>query len=413
MLKTSLRHAVVAAAMLLAAPLAAQQGGTNPPPPAPHQQNQSNPGGAQPTAPAAQTPAQANPAVPAPAAAAPPPPVSTANAPVASPAPPGARSDAPTPAQTARSGAFSTEVKPTAQAVNENELLSKLKDGQTVNGRVSIPDQRSANLIQPEGKEWRDFRTQTLPKIGAAVILGMLVLLCLFYAIRGKIRIDAGPSNQRIERFNGFERFSHWLTAWSFILLALTGLNVTFGRALVLPVIGPEAFTTLSIFAKSVHNYIAFAFMVGLVLIFLLWVIHNIPNRLDIQWLAAFGGLFSKGHHPPARKFNAGQKVIFWSVVVGGALLSLSGLHLLFPYQLGGGVTEIQWHSQIHGLLAVVMVAIILAHIYIGSIGMEGAFDAMGVGNVDLNWAREHHSLWVEEELRKGAPDISRAVPAE
>ena len=412
MTKHLFRPALVAAALLLAAPGIAQQ---SPTPPAPQQQNQTNPGGAQPTAPAAQTPAQANPAVPAPAAAPAPPPVSKANAPVASPAPPGAKSEPPTPGQTARSGAFSSDVKPTAQAVSEKDLFSKLKEGQTIAGRVSIPDQRSANLIQPEGNEWRAFKTQTLPKIGAAVILGMLIVLALFYTIRGRIRIDAGPSSKRIERFGGLERFGHWLVAASFIALAITGLNVTFGRSVLLPVIGPEAFTAFSLFAKNVHNYIAFAFMAGLVLIFLLWVVHNIPNATDVQWIAEGGGLLSKGRHPPARKFNAGQKLIFWSVIVGGALLSLSGLHLLFPYQIGGGITEVQWHSQLHGVISVVMVAIILAHIYIGSIGMEGAFDAMGTGNVDLNWAKEHHSLWVEEEMRKGAAAVpaGRAMPAE
>lgn len=315
-----------------------------------------------------------------------------------------------------QAGAQQGAVKPTEQSLTEADLLSKLKEGQTIHGRVSIPDQRAANLIQPEGQAWRDFKTGTLPRVGAIAILGMLVLLALFYAIRGKIKVDSGLSGRTITRFNALERFTHWLTASSFIVLALTGLNVTFGRSVLLPVLGPEAFTGFSLFAKNVHNYIGFAFMAGVVLTFLIWVAHNIPSRLDVQWLAQFGGLFSKGHHPPARKFNAGQKVMFWSIVIGGALLSISGLHLLFPAVIAhNNLAEVQWHSQIHGIVAVLMVAGILAHIYIGSIGMEGAFDAMATGEVDVNWAKEHHSLWVEEEMRKGgaAPASGKAVPAE
>lgn len=315
-----------------------------------------------------------------------------------------------------QAGAQQTPVKPTEQSLKEADLLSKLKDGQTIHGRVSIPDQRSANLIQPEGQAWRTFKTETLPRIGAIAILGMLVLLCLFYAFRGKIMIDAGPSGRLITRFNGFERFTHWLTASSFLVLAVTGLNVTFGRSVLLPLLGADGFTAFSILAKNLHNYLGFAFMIGVALTFLIWVVHNIPNSRDIQWLSQFGGLLSKGKHPPAKKFNAGQKGIFWSVVIGGVLLSISGLHLLFPGNVDGGVTEIQFQSQLHGVVAVVMVAIILAHIYIGSIGMEGAFDAMGSGQVDLNWAREHHSLWVEDEMRKSdgaAVPPGKVAPAE
>lgn len=422
----SLKLTAFVVAALAVAPVVAQQApatGQNPPPPPPSQQNQTNPGGPQAT-PQGQTPAQQNPAIPggaqqAPAAPAP----STAGSPVAGqPAataptmpqvPPNAAS--PTPSETARSLPGGVGAKPTEQAVREADLLKALKDGQTIHGRVSIPDQRSANLIQPEGQAWRAFKTETLPKIGALFILGMIVALALFFAFRGRVKIEAGPSGVLIERFSAFERFTHWMTASSFIVLALTGLNVTFGRGLLLPLFGAEAFTAFSLFAKSVHNYVGFAFMIGLVLTFVVWVAHNIPSRLDVQWLMEFGGLLGKGKHPPARKFNAGQKIMFWTIIVGGSLLSFSGLHLLFPYQLGNGVTHIQFQSQIHGIVAMVMVAVIIAHIYIGTIGMEGAFDAMATGNVDLNWAKEHHSLWVEEvkSHRGGGAVPPRAVPAE
>lgn len=304
---------------------------------------------------------------------------------------------------------------PTAKAVKEADLLKALKGDEAIRGRVSIPDQRSANLEQPEGHAWRIFRTETLPRIGAIAILGMLVVLCLFYAIRGKIRIAGGPSKERIARFNALERFTHWLTASSFIILAISGLNVTFGRRLILPLVGGEAFTAFSAFAKELHNFLGFAFMIGVALMFLLWVAQNIPNGHDLKWVLEGGGLLPNGKHPAAGKFNAGQKGVFWAVVVGGALMSLSGIHLLFPSDAAGGIAELQWQSQVHGVVAMLMVAMILAHIYIGSLGMEGAFDAMGTGNVDLNWAKEHHSLWVDETLSKrdGKIHPARVAPAE
>lgn len=316
----------------------------------------------------------------------------------------------------ASQGAAQTN-NPTAQAVKEADLLNKLKDGATINGRITIPDKNAANLIQPEGREWQTYRRSTLPTIGAIAILGMLLVLVAFYAIRGRIMIDAGPSGEMIERFNSFDRLVHWLTAGSFIILGLTGLNITFGKSLLLPIIGEGAFANLTVLGKTVHNYVGFAFMVGVVLTFLIWVKDNIPHPRDINWLMQFGGLFSKHNHPPATRFNAGQKGIFWSVVIGGVLMSISGLHLVFPDQVSGGIGELQFQSQLHGIAAMVMVAIILAHIYIGSVGMEGAKEAMTTGEVDLNWAKEHHSLWVEKVLAEKGDKIvhpaNKVQPAE
>ena len=292
-----------------------------------------------------------------------------------------------------------SSVNPTAQSVKEEQLLQALKPGAAMSGRISIPDAKAANLVQP-GRDWRAFNQETLARIGTYSVLGMAILLVLFYLLRGKIRIDAGPSALRILRFNGLERFAHWLSATTFIILAITGANITFGRSLLTPVMGPEAFAAWAQYAKYIHNYVGFAFMLGVLLVFLVWVKDNMPSLVDVQWFAAGGGLISKGVHPPAKRFNGGQKLIFWSVVIGGALLSLSGWYLLFPMK--GSISDIQWYATIHGVTSFVMIAIMLAHAYIGSVGMEGAFDAMGSGEVDLNWAKEHHSLWVEDEMRKG-----------
>ena len=243
----------------------------------------------------------------------------------------------------------------------------------------------------------------------------MLALLAIFLMVRGRIRIHRGFSGKTILRFASFERFTHWLTASCFIILALSGLNVSFGRTLILPLFGAEAFATMSAWAKLAHNYLAFPFMLGLVIMFLIWIKDNIPGKLDLEWIKQGGGILFQGKHPPAKRFNAGQKGIFWIVIIGGALMSVSGWFLIFPY-LPGNVTVLQVWTVIHAVVAMLFIAAMLAHIYIGSIGMEGAFDAMGTGEVDLNWAKEHHSLWVEEEQAKAdaPPDRTpRAVPAE
>lgn len=302
-------------------------------------------------------------------------------------------------------------VNPTAQSVKEEQLLNALKE---VDGRVSIPDQNAARLIQPAGKEWRDFHENTLPTIVGVAVLGMLVIVSLFYMIRGKIRIDAGPSTRTITRFGGFERFTHWLTATTFVILAISGLNVTFGKRLVLPLVGPETFSVLSTWAKLAHNYLSFPFTLGVVLMLLIWIKDNIPSGTDVRWFAAGGGLLGKGH-PPAARFNGGQKLIFWTVVLGGGAIAASGYILMFPFFVTD-MAGMQLSQMVHGILGGVVTAVIIGHIYIGSVGMEGAFDAMGSGEVDLNWAKEHHSLWVEEVVKKDPTIIhggGRIAPAE
>lgn len=294
------------------------------------------------------------------------------------------------------------QVNPTAKSVTEEQLLNALKPGSAaeIGGRVSIPDVKSSTLIRPAGREWREFHQGTMHLIGGVAILGMLALLSVFFFTRGKIMIPGGPTNRTITRFGSFDRFVHWTTAGCFIVLALSGLNITFGKTLLIPIFGESAFAAAAQLGKYAHNYLAFPFMIGLVLMFLIWVKDNIPGKIDVEWFAQGGGLVGKGH-PKAKRFNGGQKMVFWAVIIGGAALSVSGWYLLFPYT-AGGVLNLQFWNMVHGVVSMLLIGAMLAHAYIGSIGMEGAFDAMGSGEVDLNWAKEHHSLWVEEEMKKG-----------
>ena len=297
------------------------------------------------------------------------------------------------------SPSIAQQVNPTASSVREQQLLQEMD---RIQGRVSIPDQRSSVLVQPAGREWREFRDVTLRWIGGIAILGMLAVLIIFYLSRGMVRLESGRSGRTIVRFTSFERFVHWMTATCFIVLAISGLNVTFGRPLLLPLIGHEAFSEWSQWAKYAHNYLSFPFTIGVVLIFLMWIAGNIPNKVDVEWLKRGGGVV--GHdHPPAYRFNAGQKAIYWIVVIGGGLVAATGYVLMFPFYLSD-IGGMQVAQIVHSIAAMLFMAAMLAHIYIGTIGMEGAFEAMGSGTVDVNWAAEHHSLWLEEQnARTGA----------
>src|SRR3569833_1144636 len=178
---------------------------------------------------------------------------------------------------------------PNAAAVKEQQLLDQLK---MIQGRGTIPDTKSYGREQPAGRDWRHFHTVTLKWIGGLSILGMLAVLILFYLWRGRIPIEEGRSGRKVVRFTAFERFVHWLTATTFIILGVTGLNITFGRALILPWLGPNAFSAWSEWAKYSHNYLSFAFTLGVVLMFLMWIGQNFPTAADVEWLKRGGGMF-------------------------------------------------------------------------------------------------------------------------
>jgi formate dehydrogenase subunit gamma len=299
-----------------------------------------------------------------------------------------------------------SSVNPTNSAVSEDQLLRQFK---SIQGRGSIPDTKSYTIEQPEGREWRHFHEVTLRWIGAISILGVLALLVIFYLSRGMVRLHSGRSGRTIVRFNAAERFVHWMTASCFIVLALSGLNVTFGKKLLLRLMSPEAFTAWSEWAKYAHNYLSFPFTLGVVLIFFMWLAGNIPNRVDVEWFKRGGGLI--GHdQPPAQRFNGGQKLIYWIVVLGGGALAVSGYLLIFPFY-GTDIQSMQSAEIVHAVVAMLFIAAMIGHIYIGTVGMEGAFEAMGTGSVDVNWAKEHHALWLEQENRRAGAGQSQGRP--
>jgi formate dehydrogenase subunit gamma len=301
--------------------------------------------------------------------------------------------------------------------VSDAQIWRAVREG--VTGTVSIPDQKAGLLVQTQGEEWRGWRNGPIAVVGAIAFWVMFFVIFGFYNIRGKVRVSHGLSGRTILRFEFIERFSHWLVAGSFLILAATGVNMLYGKHVIIPIFGKEFFSTITQLGKYVHNYVGFAFILGLVLIFFLWVKENLWDEYDWGWIKKGGGLLIETEHPKAKKFNFGQKTVFWMVIIGGGALSLTGINLMFPFiftDLGG----LQWSQAIHATLSQVMCLLMLAHIYIGTIGMEQSFVSMSTGEVDENWAKEHHSVWYDELKndqrgtgKNETPSGMRQAPAE
>lgn len=302
-------------------------------------------------------------------------------------------------------------IDPQADVVNEQTLLREFP---RIQGDINQLDQRARVLIQPAGRTWDYFHQVVLRWIGAIAIIGTLAVLAAAYFFVGRLRIAAGRSGRKILRFKPFERLAHWLTAISFVVLGITGLNITFGKALLLPLIGPDAFSAFSQYAKYTHNFVSFAFVLGLAVIVAIFIKDNIPDKTDLEWFKQGGG-FVKSKHAPARRFNAGEKLVFWGALGAGVLVAVSGYLLLFPFYVTN-IFGMQIAQGLHAVIAMLFIALILGHIYIGTLGMEGAFEAMWTGEVDYSWAKEHHDLWLAQLTKDRIgprQNLPSATPAE
>ena len=300
---------------------------------------------------------------------------------------------------------------------SQSDYWRNLRGG--VTGTVSIPDKKSAVMVQSEGWSWMLLRNGPLKSYGAFALGITLAAILFFFLYRGRIRISHGLSGIKILRFGLIARVGHWLNAAAFVILALTGLNMLYGTSVLLPVVGPDIFAGLTSAGKLAHDWSAYAFMLGIVWIFLTFVIRNFPSRDDIGWILKGGGLFSKKDvHLPVRFFNFGEKVVFWSAIIGGAGVCITGLALLFPYQLDFmpgvlAVHKMQFALTWHAIIGLGLIVVIIGHIYIGTLGTEGALDSMTSGYVDRNWAKQHHSLWLEEMDEKAGRNRAATEPAE
>jgi formate dehydrogenase subunit gamma len=272
-----------------------------------------------------------------------------------------------------------------------------LRDREFLRGVVNLPDPRGEVLQQPQGRDWRRLHNNEVTYGGGWIIFGFSLLLALFLAIRGRIPLKEGFSGRKVERFNALERANHWVVAVSFLLIAITGLVLLYGQIFLKPWMGAGAYSGLAEVSAYVHMAFMVPFTIGVLLMIVLWLRQNLPSKVDWIWLNRGGGFFSdEGPSPPARRFNAAQKLIFWAVVLGGGLLIVSGISLMFPF-FWLDIQGMQWAQTIHAALGLIMIAVIIGHIYIGTVGMVGAFDAMWSGKVDYNWMEEHHDLYLRQ----------------
>jgi formate dehydrogenase subunit gamma len=231
---------------------------------------------------------------------------------------------------------------------------------------------------------------------------GTIALLALSWLLRGRIRIEKGWAGFNVVRFSWIERFTHWLLALSFVVLALTGVVIQQGTSLVAgALLGPRVFADVIRVAGPTHIIAGILFAASLAVAFILWVRHSLPHWRDLVWMFKGGGLVVRGVHPPALKFNAGQKLLFWFVMLAGAWLSWSGAALLLLHAPTPGYPLDVLGTAGHRIPALVLTCAVIVHIYLRTIGIQGAASAMISGEVDANWARQHHSLWAEEELRR------------
>lgn len=271
---------------------------------------------------------------------------------------------------------------------------------QPENARTQVDSIDGAVLINTWGETWRQFRSSQLVPIGAWVLLGTLGMIGAFYLIRGRIRIEGGRSGELVPRFSVNQRVVHWFAAGLFVLLGITGVLLLYGRYVLIPLLGPEGFSATAAACKEVHNLFGPIFPFALVALMVQFGRGNRFRGLDLRWFLKAGGLF--GHDiADSGYYNGGEKSWFWMTVLFGVVISASGLVLDFP-AFGQGRELMAAAHVAHAVIAVGFIAASLGHIYIGTLGMEGAAESMINGYVDANWAKEHHNLWYAEMEKAG-----------
>jgi formate dehydrogenase subunit gamma len=263
-------------------------------------------------------------------------------------------------------------------------------------------------LVQSAGQTWRELRNGPIIGYGAWLLLVIPVLIGLFFWRKGSLKTRGKPAGRMVERFSAWDCVIHWTSAISFVILAVSGIVMLFGKYVLLPVFGYTFFSWLAILSKYLHNFVGPLFVICTALMIVTFISQNIPRAYDWVWVRKFGGLTS-GEHVPSGKFNAGEKAWFWAGVVGlGLIVSASGLVLDFP-NFAQGRDVMQQANVVHAVAALLFMAMSLGHIYLGTIGMEGAYDSMRTGYVDETWAKEHHEYWYNEV--KGQSSVTGGAP--
>jgi formate dehydrogenase subunit gamma len=251
-------------------------------------------------------------------------------------------------------------------------------------------------LIQSEGNTWRHLRNGPVTLYGGLLLVAVAAAILVFYKIKGPLTLHDKPTGRLIERFPRYERVVHWLTAGSFLVLAITGLAMLFGKHVVIPVIGHSLFGYLMVLGKNVHNFVGPLFAASMVAMIVIWARDNVWQNIDALWIRKAGGLLT-GEHVPSGRFNFGEKTWFWiGVTILGLTVVISGFIMNFP-NFGQTRGDMQIANIVHAVSAIVMLLLSFGHIYMGTIGAHGAFESMKTGYVDETWAKEHHEQWYND----------------
>ena len=262
-------------------------------------------------------------------------------------------------------------------------------------GVTQVQGVDSGVLINVEGDRWARFRVNNPVRYAPVVMLAVILVLVLFYTLRGKVRIDGGLSGRMVKRFTDYERIVHWTLAIVFLFLALTGLVLLLGRTLLIPLFGQNLFALLASASKEGHNLFGPIFLVSLVMMVISFARRNIYEKGDLSWLLKGGGFIGKAH-VSGGFFNMGEKTWYWMVILVGLAISVSGLVLVFP-NFGQGRVIMEISHVVHVVTAILLIAVSIGHMYMGSIGTEGSLEAMKSGYVDINWVEAHHDRWAKQ----------------
>jgi formate dehydrogenase subunit gamma len=277
---------------------------------------------------------------------------------------------------------------------------------------TSIKGRETGVLIQSAGETWRRIRNGPMTFYGGTLVALVALAILAFYFWKGPVKLHERPSGRLIRRFTPMEQVVHWSVAISFCVLGISGLIMLFGKHILLPVMGYTLFAWLTALSKNLHNFIAPLFILSVSVMIFMWLRDNLPRAYDWQWFRKSWAFFTRGEHIPSGRYNAGEKVWFWFGVLGlSIVVSWSGLILLFPnFDQTRAVMQEAWIW--HATAALLYIAMSLGHIYMGTIGVEGAYGNMRTGYTDETWAKEHHPLWYQEVKSSRSADSGGAIPA-
>jgi formate dehydrogenase subunit gamma len=299
------------------------------------------------------------------------------------------------------------------QPGNNAPVWREVRGGQTQYTTSSAQGPEAGILVQSWGETWRQIRNGPVTFWGGWLVVGVLAVLAALYFVFGSVKLHDRPSGRLIHRFSPLEQIAHWTTAISFVVLGLSGLIMFFGKHVLLPITGYTLFAWLTALAKNLHNFVGPFFIVAVTIFIVLFIRDNLPRAYDLKWFARSWAYITGKEHVPSGRFNAGEKAWFWFGVLGlSVVVAWSGLILLFPnFDQTRAVMQEAWIW--HAVAALIYIALALGHIYLGTLGVEGAYQAMRTGYVDEVWAKEHHEIWYNEvKSGRRRESAGGAVPA-